>query len=237
MTDNGRGAEKTPPLTLAADTSSQSAAAGLYRGTEPLAECFLCAGLTHSQTLGLMLEHLFTAARVSAKDVARVAVTNGPGSFTGLRIGVSTALGFALAAQCECAGVSSLEAAAWNAARGGEGALICAVQDARRGQVYTASFCVSGGGLTRLCEDHAAPAEDVARKHADRPVIYVGDGAEACYHKDKDILYPEWRHIRARGVMLCAEAGHTRPADRLCYLRLPQAERVRREQLAREPGA
>ena len=223
-------------LTLAADTSSQSAAAGLYRGVEPVAETFLNAGLTHSQTFGLMLEHLLAAARVSVEDIARVVVTNGPGSFTGLRIGVSAALGFALAAgggasPCECAGVSSLEAAAWNAVSAAEGALVCAVQDARRGQVYTASFRVAGGGLTRLCEDHAASAEEVIRENASGPVIYVGDGAMLCYNEEKDVSTPEWRHIRAYGVMRCAEAGHTRPADSLCYLRLPQAERERLEQL------
>lgn len=218
-------------LTLVMDTSSQSAAAGLYRGMEPIAESLLNAGLTHSQTLGLMLERQLSLARVSAKDIARVAVTNGPGSFTGLRIGVATALGYALAANCEVFGVSSLEAAAWNAVRYGETALVRAVQDARRGQVYTALFRVSGGQLERLCEDHAASAEEVIRQNASEPVIVLGDGAHLCHNGEKDILYPEWRHIRAYGVLRCVEAGHTRPAEQLCYLRLPQAERERLEKL------
>lgn len=220
-------------LTLVIDTASKSAAAGLYRGAEAIAESFLLAGLTHSQTLGPMLERLLVLARVEAGDIARVAVTNGPGSFTGLRIGTAAALGYALASGAEALGVSSLEALAQNAALyGAAGTRVCAVMDARREQVYTASFRVmSGGGVERLCEDHAESANEVAKKNDAECVIYVGDGAELCYNKDKDILPSEWRYIRASGIMRCVLAGHTRPAEQLCYLRLPQAERERLERM------
>ena len=226
--------DKNDGLTLVMDTSSQSAAAGLYRGSDAVAESFVNAGLTHSQTLGLMLERLLAVSRAGAKDVARVVVTNGPGSFTGLRIGVAAALGYAAAAGCEILGVSSLEAAAWNAVRAPQGSRVRAVQDARRGQVYTALFRVCGDRLERLCEDHTAPVEDILRET--EPVIVLGDGAELCC-RPRDILIPEWRHIRAYGVMRCAEAGHTRPAEPIRYLRLPQAERERLERLGAGDGA
>lgn len=226
-------------LTLVIDTSSKSAAAGLYRGAEAVSESFLLAGLTHSQTLGPILERLLSLARVRADEIARVAVTNGPGSFTGLRIGVAAALGYAMASGADAVGVSTLEALAQNAAVYGAVASpdspnrVCAVMDARRDQVYTATFRVtSGGTLERLCEDHAAAATEVIEKNAQERVIYVGDGAEICYNKEKDILPAEWRHVRAAGIIRCVLAGHTRPAERLCYLRLPQAERERLERMS-----
>ncbi|MDR1735579.1 MAG: tRNA (adenosine(37)-N6)-threonylcarbamoyltransferase complex dimerization subunit type 1 TsaB [Oscillospiraceae bacterium] len=226
LTDNGDS------LTLVIDTSSKSAAVGLFCGEQARAEGFLLAGLTHSQTLGPMLDSVL--AHLGAEKVSRVAVTNGPGSFTGLRIGVSAALGYALACGAQVAGVSSLEAAAQNAAfmGGADGVTVCAVMDARRGQVYAAEFWASGGTLTRLGEDRAVPAEEIIAANAKKCVIYVGDGAALCYNDEKDILIPEIQYIRSAGIMRCVLAGHTRPAEKLCYLRLPQAERERIEKSA-----
>ena len=138
-------------ILLTLDTSSVTAAAGLYRDGAPVAELFMNNGLTHSQTAVPMIEALFKLSRLSPNDLTDIAVTNGPGSFTGLRIGVSAALGMAASTGANCVGVSSLEAAARSAGR--HDGIICALMDARRGEAYTAIF----RNNLRLREDRAIP--------------------------------------------------------------------------------
>ena len=174
-------------LILALDASSRTASVALYREGVPLGQSYQNNGLTHSQTLMPMVESLLKNTRIPAGDIGLVAVTHGPGSFTGLRIGVSTAAGLAWGWGLPCIGVSSLEAAAMGVRH--MGGLICAVMDARRGQVYNALFMADkdqqaeGGGLTRLTPDRAVSLDELREDVANKCPVLVGDGAEMCYNQ------------------------------------------------------
>ena len=228
-------------LLLAFETSAKAGSVALMQEDRLLAESYQNSGLTHSQTLLSMAENMLKSCGFTAQDVTHVAVAAGPGSFTGVRIGVAAAKGFAWGGQLPCHGVSTLEAMAKNLAIA-DGLILCAM-DARRQQVYNAVFEASGGALTRLCPDRAISLEDLGAEleNTDKPVYLVGDGSILCYHALKDriknlILPPEHRmHQRAAGVALAAleqirqgipgDAGALEPN----YLRLSQAERERLE--------
>ncbi|MDR0325168.1 MAG: tRNA (adenosine(37)-N6)-threonylcarbamoyltransferase complex dimerization subunit type 1 TsaB [Oscillospiraceae bacterium] len=215
-------------MLLAIDSSSVTASAALVRDGALVSEAFLNNGLTHSHTLAPMIDAALRNAGASPGDVTQVVVTNGPGSFTGLRIGVSTALGFASALGLPCAGVSSLMAAAYGALDY-EGT-VCAALDARRGQLYGAIFQAERSVLTRLTEDQAMGLDDFL-KQAPPPVLWVGDAASQCAREgDRVAARP---YASGYGAALCFLNGFTRPADRIAYLRLPQAER---ERLSRPAG-
>ena len=199
---------------LAIDCSSKTASAAVVDTSEDgsgvvlLGETFLNAGLTHSETLMPMITQLLEQTRVSAGQLDLLAVTRGPGSFTGLRIGVSTVIGLAWAKALPCLGVSSLEAAAWNAAH--MGGTVCAVMDARRGRVYRALFTAAPSGLERLTGDSAVPLETL-RGELGGDAILVGDGAELCRDALADArltLAPaRLRHPTGHGVALAAMAA------------------------------
>ena len=230
-------------LILAVETSAKAASVALMDDGRLLGESYQNTGLTHSQTLMVMAQDLMKTCGKEPKDIQAVAVAAGPGSFTGVRIGVAAAKGFAWGGQLPCYGVSTLEAMAaslgiW------DGYVVCAM-DARRSQVYTATFRAEAGKLSRLCEDRAISLEELKKdiKNLEKPVFLVGDGAVLCYNALKEevsslVLPPEHRlHQRATGVALAAEglirAGIPGRAEELTpnYLRLSQAER---ERLARE---
>ena len=230
-------------LTLAFETSAKAASVALTQDGKLLGESYQNTGLTHSQTLMVMAEDLLKQCGKTVRDVTAVAVAEGPGSFTGVRIGVAAAKGFAWGGQIPCYGVSTLEAMAqtlgiW------EGH-ICACMDARRNQVYNALFRVEKGALERVSEDRAIALEDLKGElaHMDGPVFLVGDGSTLT-HKTLFpeisglILPPEHRmHQRAVGVALLAEkkqaAGESGDGNALSpnYLRLSQAERERAEKM------
>jgi len=230
-------------LTLAFETSAKAASVALTQDGRLLGESYQNTGLTHSQTLMVMAEDLLKQCGKTVRDVTAVAVAEGPGSFTGVRIGVAAAKGFAWGGQIPCYGVSTLEAMAqglgiW------EGH-ICACMDARRSQVYNALFLVEGGTLQRVSEDRAIALADLKTdlQHIDGPIYLVGDGS-VLTHKTLSgeipglILPPEHRmHQRAAGVALLAEkkqiAGEAGDGNALSpnYLRLSQAERERAEKM------
>ena len=137
-------------------------------------------GLTHSRTLMPIVEAMLKNTGLTVRDCDAVAVAVGPGSFTGIRIGVSAAKGLAFAADKPCAAVSTLEAMARNVAH--MDALVVCAMDARRNQIYNALFTAEGGRLTRRTPDRAIGLEDLARELADdpRPKTVVGDGAALC---------------------------------------------------------
>ena len=218
-------------LILALDSSASPASAALLEDGRILSEFYMNTKQTHSQTLMPMVESVLRLAERTLGDVDRIAVSAGPGSFTGVRIGVSCVKGMAMARNIPCAGVSTLRAMAENA-RGMEG-IVCAVMDARCGQVYNAMFRVSGGTIERLCPDRALAIAELCAECAPygARLLLVGDGAELC-HKTFSafgarLLPPMLRFQRAAGVALAAEAGETVAADALMPvdLRLPQAER------------
>ena len=200
-------------------------------------------GMTHSQTLMVMAEDALKQCGKTASDVTAVAVAEGPGSFTGVRIGAAAAKGFAWGREIPCYGISTLEAMAHSL--GVFQGYICPVMDARRAQVYNALFYVNHGEITRVAPDRAIALEDLGNelKSLSEPVFLVGDGSNLCYNtllRDVPglVLPPEHRmHQRAVGVALlavqAAAAGMTPGGAELTpnYLRLSQAER---EKLERE---
>ena len=228
---------------LAFETSAKAASVALMDNGKLLGESYQNTGLTHSQTLMVMAEDLLKTCGLTAKDVEAVAVAAGPGSFTGVRIGVAAAKGFAWGAELPCYGVSTLEAMARNL--GVYQGYVVPAMDARRSQVYTAIFRAEKGVLTRVEEDMAISLAELGEKikNFKENVFLVGDGANLCYNALLEevpglILPPEHRmHQRAAGVALAAQvmmdAGEPGSAAELIpnYLRLSQAER---ERLARE---
>ena len=233
---------------LAFETSAKAASVAIMENGKLLGESYQNTGLTHSQTLMVMAEDLLKACNLSVKDVEAVAVAAGPGSFTGVRIGVAAAKGFAWGAELPCYGVSTLEAMAFNLGVW-EGYVVPAM-DARRSQVYTAIFHAEKGVLTRVEEDMAVSLAELGEKIKNfaQPVFLVGDGALLCYNTLLEevpglVLPPEHRmHQRAAGVALAAQrqadAGDPGNGGALTpnYLRLSQAERERAARENREKG-
>ena len=230
-------------LILAFETSAKAASVAIHDGKKLLAESYQNTGLTHSQTLMVMAEDALKQCGKTASDVTAVAVAEGPGSFTGVRIGAAAAKGFAWGREIPCYGISTLEAMAHSL--GVFQGYICPVMDARRAQVYNALFYVNHGEITRVAPDRAIALEDLGNelKSLSEPVFLVGDGSNLCYNtllRDVPglVLPPEHRmHQRAVGVALlavqAAAAGMAPGGAELTpnYLRLSQAER---EKLERE---
>ena len=228
-------------LILAFETSAKACSAALHDGTKLLGESYQNTGLTHSQTLMTMAEDLMKVCGKSVGDVTHLAVAAGPGSFTGVRIGVAAAKGFAWGAELPVYGVSTLESMALSL--GAFEGHVCACMDARRNQVYNAVFRAGSGRLERVSEDRAIALAELKQELAQisGPVWLVGDGAELTHRTlsgelDNLILLPEHRRQqRASGVALAAleaiargEAGDG-AALQPNYLRLSQAERERLE--------
>ena len=228
-------------LILAFETSAKAASVALTENGKLLGEGYQNTGLTHSQTLMVMAEDTLKQCGKTAADVQAVAVAAGPGSFTGVRIGVAAAKGFAWGAELPCYGVSTLEAMA--VSLGVYEGYVCPCMDARRSQVYNGLFLAEGGKLTRISEDRAIALADLKEelKILKKPVFLVGDGAVLCYNTLKEevphlVLPPEHRlHQRATGVAILAQqmadAGIAPGGGELTpnYLRLSQAEREKLE--------
>lgn len=232
-------------LILAFETSAKAASAALLEDGKLLGECYQNTGLTHSQTLLVMAQSLLDQCGKTVEDVTAAAVAAGPGSFTGVRIGVAAAKGFAWGREIPCYGVSTLEAMALSF--GGYQGYVCPCMDARRSQVYNALFYVNRGKLERKTPDRAISLADLGEEleNLKEPIFLVGDGSNLCYNTLLErvpalVLPPEHRmHQRASGVALGAEAmakaGEPGDANALTpnYLRLSQAERERAERLIR----
>ena len=228
-------------LILAFETSAKAASVALVEEGILLGESYQNTGLTHSQTLMVMARDLLSQCGKTMADVNCVAVAEGPGSFTGVRIGVAAAKGLSWGGELPCCGVSTLEAMARSL--GAWEGVVCPAMDARRSQVYNALFRVEKGQLTRIAPDRAIALGDLSEelKTLPGPIFLVGDGA-ALAHRTLSgeipglVLPPEHRrHQRAVGVALAAAqmlaAGE--PCDGAAltpnYLRLSQAERERLE--------
>lgn len=237
---------------LVLEASAAAASCALLEGEKVLGESFVNIPQTHSQTLLPMAERLLATCGTEAKDLDFLAVTKGPGSFTGLRIAMAAAKGMAMAAGTPCVGVSTLEALARNLT--GFAGSAAAVMDARCGQVYAGLFALKEGRVVRypFGEDAAILIPELKERlpRMEKPVFLVGDGAGLCYNKlleglpDEDpmrdwlrLAPPHLRYQRAAAAGAAAldawergeavDAGELEPA----YLRLPQAER---ELLARK---
>jgi tRNA threonylcarbamoyladenosine biosynthesis protein TsaB len=242
---------------LALDSTALSGSVALCNDRSLVAEYSVNTGNTHSQTLLPMVESVLALAGWSVGDIDLFACTVGPGSFTGVRIGVATVKGLAFGRGKPCVGVSTLESLAYNGMML-EG-LLCPCMNARRGQVYNGLFAVRDGKLMRLCPDRALPLTDLTKELAespalsDRPVWLMGDGATMAY----DAMTA---HQRAGGTSLSPECVRCLPERLLwqsgystaqvaldaylsgdyttdaaltpVYLRMSQAERTRQEKLS-----
>ena len=228
-------------LILAFETSAKAASVALHDGQKLLAESYQNTGLTHSQTLMVMAEDALKQCGKCAQDVTAVAVAEGPGSFTGVRIGVAAAKGFAWGREIPCYGISTLEAMAESL--GAFQGYVCPVMDARRAQVYNALFYVNQRTISRVTPDRAIALNDLSEelKSLTEPVFLVGDGSNLCYNTLSNevpnlVLPKEHRmHQRAVGVALLAakqaQQGIAPGGADLTpnYLRLSQAEREKLE--------
>ena len=226
---------------LAFETSAKAASTALLEDGRLLGEIYQNTGLTHSQTLMVMAQDLLKQCGKTVEDISAVAVAEGPGSFTGVRIGVAAAKGFAWGGEIPCCGVSTLEAMAEMA--GIWQGYLCPCMDARRSQVYNALFYVNRGEIQRLTPDRAIALCDLKKEleNLQEPIFLVGDGSNLCYNTLLEsvpglVLPPEHRmHQRATGVALAAAkklaAGVECSGAALVpnYLRLSQAERERLE--------
>lgn len=230
-------------LVLGIESSAGAASAAVAKDGALLGEFYMNTKQTHSQTLLPMTEALLNNLGLSCGEIDRFAVANGPGSFTGIRIGVACVKGMALPFNTPCCGVSTLEAIAYGGASCAD-SVLCAVMDARRDQVYNALFRLEEGRLIRLTEDRAvsiAQLDEECRPYGGR-LLLLGDGAALCHEhfaKWGARLAPEAvRYQRAGSVaLLAADKPALDPAALLpLYLRLPQAERELKRKKELEQG-
>lgn len=215
-------------MILSIDASAVTASAALTDGDKVINSEFVNKGLTHSETLLPMIKRVMGGCSFESLDA--IAITAGPGSFTGVRIGVATAKGLAFLNSTPCIPVSTLEAIAFNFEN--ENAVICAVMDARRMQFYNALFKAENGNITRLTEDRAISLEDLREelKAFDR-VIIAGDGARLCFENIalENCVLPDDELIYQNALAVSKAAKHNNkiPPKELMpvYLRQSQAER------------
>ena len=229
-------------LTLAFESSAKAASVCLMRDAELIAQYTQCTALTHSRTLLPMAEDMLKNTEISLQDVDLFAVAHGPGSFTGIRIGISTVKGLAWSLEKPCVGVSTLEAMAWHGLEAG--GIVCPVMDARKNQVYNALFEIVDGAPVRIREDRAISLDELIEdvRALSSPVLLLGDGTEITAAAF-DMAGMEYRKAPgnlvmqdAWGVGMASIGKESYPSAQLLpvYLRLSQAERERQERLAKE---
>lgn len=230
---------------LALESSALAASVAVCEDEELIAQSFQRTGLTHSATLMPMAESLIKNTGMTLDEIDVIAVAAGPGSFTGLRIGVSAAKGLAWAKEKPCAACSTLAAMAWQVAHLGDVEL-CPVMDARRQQVYNARFAVKQGQLVRLTQDRAIALTDLLEeiKKSGKEQILIGDGAHLCYNAFQEsvptrlapahLLFQTAWGVAREGLELARTGSLTTAAGLIPeYHRLSQAER---ERLKKEKG-
>ena len=222
---------------LAVDTSATSASVCVALENKIIGEFSINTSLTHSQTLVPMIEQVIEKTGISMDSIDAIAVNAGPGSFTGVRIGVAAVKGIAFSRNIKCVSVSTLESMAYNMLD--SECIVCAVMDARCSQVYNALFRISNGKVERLVEDRALSLADLKldlQKYSEK-IILVGDGAEITFNYLENSL---------QNVLLASVNNRTQKASSIAcvafekiknnetitaselmpvYLRLPQAQR------------
>ena len=220
---------------LGIDTSAVVCTAALIEDEKILAARTVSDGLTHSETLLPLVKEIMEEQNTRLSDLDCIAISHGPGSFTGLRIGISSVKGLAVSANIPCIGVSTLEALAQNG-KSYEGFVICAVMDARRGEFYNALFSVRDSVLVRICEDRAIHGAVIAEELTSyEKVLILGDGAGKFVQQNPqyadslapvDICFQSGASVAKLALSLLNQ-GKTISCQEISprYLRLPQAER------------
>jgi len=223
---------------LAVDTSAVCASVGITENGKILSESSINTGLTHSRTLMPMIDSTLRNGEIDLDSIDYLACSVGPGSFTGIRIGVAAIKGLADGLKKKCIPVSTLEALAYNLQ--GRCCTAVSVMDARCNQVYCGIFLVDGEEITRLTEDMALKIEELEKILPDyENIVFVGDGARLCHEKLGYEIAPAGQlYQRGSSVAFAAEksfseektvtAAELMPA----YLRLPQAERELKAKLS-----
>ena len=226
---------------LSLDTSAEVCTAAICENKKLIAEMTVNTGNTHSQTLLPTVEQILKISETSFDDIDCYACSTGPGSFTGVRIGVATIKGIAYGKNKPCVSVSTLEALAYNLI--GYDGIICPVMNARRNQVYNALFECKNGVLTRLCDDRALSIEelDAGLSEIDKPIYLVGDGYDITvkgFKKTATRFVPERLRVQSAYSVACCALEKYNSGDILTdrdiapiYLRPSQAERERNERL------
>ena len=242
---------------LSVDTTAKTAAVAVSKTVDetvfPLCDARLNSTLTHSESILPMIDFCLKNVNIPLSSVDVLAISAGPGSFTGVRIGIATVKGLAFGNDnVKCIAVSALESLAENVSDEQRGTVICACMDARRNQFYNALFSANGKrSIKRLCEDRAVSSEDLYKElcenHASRKIVLVGDGALLAYKlfssyggfSDMKIMPVRSDRLLqdASSVARCAYRNieNSVTPDKLnpVYLRLSQAERERNERMAK----
>lgn len=242
---------------LSIDTTAKTAAACVSRVVDgevfPLCDSRLNSTLTHSESILPMIDFCLKNAKISPSEVDVIAISAGPGSFTGVRIGIATVKGLAFANKsAKCVPVSALESLAHNVDDERRGTVVCACMDARREQFYNALFSCDGrGNIKRLCDDRAVSARDLfdelKNKYSSKRIVLVGDGAALAkklfdgFEGSEDISVTLARGDRilqdACSVARCAylHIDEAVEHEKLVpvYLRMSQAERERNERIGK----
>ena len=218
---------------LAVDTSAVCASAAITEDDKIISLCQTNAGLTHSRTLLPMIDAALKNSETDLDSIDFFSVSVGPGSFTGIRIGISAVKGLCDAKGKPCLPVSTLEGLAFNLL--GQDVIACCVMDARCKQVYTALFDIEGEKITRLCEDKAVSIDELGKEleQYKKKIVFVGDGAQICRNSlGYELAPPILRFQNAASVAFAAKRQYEKdkksvPASEVMpvYLRLPQAER------------
>ncbi len=229
---------------LSVECSATPASVAVIDDGKILASSFVNVKLTHSQTLMPMIENMLSSSKLTISDIDGFAISNGPGSFTGVRIGISAIKGLAAAKNLPCVAVSTLSAMAMSYFD--TDCIVCGVMDARCNQVYNAIFEIENGVIKRLCEDRALMCDDLVQEiqtltqNTNKNIYIVGDGTDIFYPFVKTLKNVKKsaearRYQIAIGVGLCAledfKNNNTLSPMELSpfYLRLPQAERELKE--------
>ena len=225
--------------TLAIECSALATSVAVVKDSCVLGESFLHSGKAHSQTLMPMLTELLKNLQLGIEDIDLIAVTKGPGSFTGVRIGVAAVKGLAMPFNTPTIGISTLENLAYGLVH--TKGLICPVLDARCAQVYCGAFLSDGVKMNRVLKDSAIPIDELVDrlKNFDEDIIFTGDGAHLVQPlvagsrlAPAQLLYPRAGTL---GILAQSMADTATDCARLtpAYIRLPQAVR---ERLKRENG-
>lgn len=226
-------------MILAVETSAKSGSAALVDENGIVGEFFINTTLTHSQTLMPMVDNLLKNTGTDINDVSAFAVSKGPGSFTGLRIGIAAIKGMAFALSKPCVAVSTLETVAQSLIC--ENAVICAVMDARRNQFYNAIFSAQYGKINRLTDDRAIMYDkllkELQEEYYDKHIVLAGDGTNLAFslmngngvQLKKAQTQLMYQRASSVGILAIEKAKKgefiTSSELRAEYLRLPQAQR------------
>ena len=225
-------------IILSMDSSAVVASVSICNGKELIGEFTVNNGNTHSETLLPMVEALLKITNKTVEDIDAFAVSAGPGSFTGVRIGAATLKGLAFSSNKPCIEVSTLEAIAYNLVM--EKGIICPVMNARREQVYTALFKSDGETLTRLMEDTPMALSELDEKLSDyksSKVFFCGDGYDITLPAIKStdaektarrLVYQSAYSVAQVVLEKLKKEDTVSDAElRITYLRQSQAERER----------